>query len=58
MLEHYLNCSPEIFERLSLDLSPLTNKWKKKAVRRKTKQYLDDWDKAWVSAGKSDSNSR
>ena len=54
MLEHYLNSSPEIFERLSLELSPSTKKWKKKAAKKKTKKYLGDWDKAWVNAGKSD----
>jgi hypothetical protein len=55
MLEHYLDSSPEVFERLSVELSPLTTKSKNKAAKKKTKKYLDDWDKTWVNAGKSDS---
>jgi hypothetical protein len=54
MLEHYLDSSPEVFERLSVELPPSTTK-SKKAAKEKTKKYLDDWDKTWVNAGKSDS---
>lgn len=55
MLEHYLDSSLEVFERLSLELPPSNEKSKKKAAKKRTKKYLDDWDKTWVNAGKSDS---